>query len=119
MKKRLASFKYAYSGVRRTAASQVNFRIHLAAAAGVCALGFWLGISRLEWLAVLLCFTAVMSAEAFNSAIEKLVDLVSPGFNAQAGEVKDMAAGAVLIAAVLAAVAGCIIFLPPLAARLG
>lgn len=119
MRKRLASFKYASNGVRRTAASQINFRIHMAAAAAVTALGLWLGISRLEWAAVLLCFAAVLSAETFNSAIEKLVDLVSPGFHEKAGEVKDMAAGAVLIAAVLAALVGCLIFLPALAARPG
>lgn len=101
------------------AGSQINFRIHLAAAAAVTALGVWLGISRLEWVAVLLCFSAVLSAEAMNSAVEKLTDLVSPQFNEQAGAVKDMAAGAVLITAVLAAAAGCLIFLPALAARPG
>ena len=119
MKKRIASFKYACKGVHRVAASQVNFRIHLAAAAAAVFLGFYLRISRAEWTVVLLCFALVMSAEAFNSAIEKLVDHVSPEYHAQAGEVKDMAAGAVLISAALAAVIGCIIFLPGLAARLG
>lgn len=119
MKKRIASFKYASSGVRSVAATQVNFRIHLAAAAAVTATGAWLGISRLEWIAVLLCFAAVLSAEAMNSAVEKLTDMVSPQFNERAGAVKDMAAGAVLITAVMAAAAGCIIFLPALAERLG
>lgn len=119
MKKRIASFKYACKGISCVAASQVNFRIHLAAAAAAVFLGFYLRISRTDWTAVLLCFALVMSAETFNSALEKLVDHVSPQYHAQAGEVKDMAAGAVLITAVMAAVVGCIIFLPGLAARLG
>lgn len=118
MKKRLLSFKYAFQGVARIVASQANFRIHMAAAAAAVFLGFYLGISASEWAAVLLCFAAVMSAEAFNSAMEMLVDLVSPGFHDKAGAVKDMAAGAVLISAVMAAAVGCIIFLPKLAARL-
>jgi diacylglycerol kinase (ATP) len=119
MKKRILSFKYAFKGIGLVASSQVNFRIHLAAAASVLVLGFWLGISAGEWLAVLLCFAAVMSAEAFNSAIEGLVDFVSPGHHDKAGAVKDMAAGAVLISALVSAVIGCIIFLPKLAERLG
>ena len=118
MKKRIASFKYACKGVRCVAASQVNFRIHLAAAAAAVLLGFYLRISRGEWLAVLLCFAVVLSAEIFNSAIEKMVDFVSPQFHVRAGEIKDIAAGAVLVAAVMAALIGCIIFLPKLAARL-
>lgn len=119
MKKRLASFRYAFKGLFLVAATQVNFRIHMAAAAAAVFLGFYLRISRAEWTVVLICFALVMSAEAFNSALEKLVDHVSPQYHAQAGEVKDMAAGAVLITAVVAAVIGCIIFLPGLAARLG
>ncbi len=119
MRNRVRSFKFALAGLRRVAATQMNFRIHLAAAAAASALGFWLGISAGEWAAVLLCFAAVLTAEAFNTAIEGLVDFVSPKFHDKAGEVKDIAAGAVLISAVLAALVGCVIFLPKLAARLG
>lgn len=118
MKKRALSFKYAAKGVG-LAAAEPNFRIHAAAAAAAASLGFWLGLSALEWCAVLLCFAAVMSAEAMNSAVERLTDLVSPGLHEPAGRVKDLSAGAVLIAAAVAAAVGCIIFLPKLAARLG
>ncbi|MHB0995729.1 MAG: diacylglycerol kinase family protein [Elusimicrobiales bacterium] len=116
MKKRILSFKYAFKGVGH-ACAEPNFRIHLAAAVVAAFLGFWLALSALEWCAVLLCFAAVMSAEAMNSAVERLTDLVSPGHHQLAGKVKDLAAGAVLISAVIAAVIGCIIFLPKLAAR--
>lgn len=117
MKKRIQSFKYAGKGVLHVS-RETNFRIHLAAAAAATALGFYLGISAGEWTAVLLCFAAVMSAEALNSAIEGLVNFVSPGHHVQAGRIKDISAGAVLISAVCAAVIGCIVFLPKLAARL-
>ncbi|MDT8286048.1 MAG: diacylglycerol kinase family protein [Elusimicrobiales bacterium] len=118
MRKRLLSFKYAFRGIGH-AFSEPNFRVHIAAALAVSSLGYWLGLSPLEWCAVLLCFAAVMSAEAMNSAVEKLTDLVSPGRHELAGKAKDMAAGAVLISAIMAAAIGCIIFLPKLAQRLG
>lgn len=118
MKKRLLSFKYAFKGVG-AAASEANFRIHMAAAAAAALLGFYLDISAGEWCAVLLCFAVVMSAEAMNSAVERLVDLVSPARHEKAGEIKDIAAGAVLITACAAALVGALIFVPRIAARLG
>ncbi|PKM97652.1 MAG: diacylglycerol kinase [Elusimicrobia bacterium HGW-Elusimicrobia-3] len=119
MKKRLRSFKYAFNGIICVASTEANFQIHVAAAAAALFLGFLLGISAVEWCLVLLCFAAVLSAEALNSAVEKLTDLVSPGRRPEAGTVKDMAAGAVLLSAMMAAAVGCIIFLPKIAARLG
>ena len=82
------------------------------AIAVVTAAGFYFGISRGEWIAVVLCFGMVLAAEGFNSAIERLVNLVSPGRNPLAGDIKDVAAGAVLVCAIAAAVVGLIIFLP-------
>jgi diacylglycerol kinase (ATP) len=66
----------------------------------------------MEWCVVLLCFGLVMAAEAFNTAIERLVNLVSPDFHPLAGDVKDVAAGAVLICAIVAAIIGLIVFIP-------
>ena len=117
MRKRIQSFKYAGKGLL-CVSCETNFRIHLAAAAAATALGYYLGISAGEWIAVLLCFAAVLSAEAFNSAIEGLVNFVSPGHHVQAGRIKDISAGAVLITAIIAAVIGCIVFLPKIIARL-
>lgn len=119
MKKRVQSFKYAFTGISRVTAKDVNFRIHLAAAAAAVLLGFWLGISREEWLAVLLCIGLVTAAEAFNSALERTVNFISPGHHVQAGEIKDIAAGAVLLAACAAAAAGGLIFIPKILERLG
>lgn len=117
MKKRILSFKYAFKGIG-WAFAEPNFRIHVAAASAAALLGLWLNISGVEWCLVLLCFACVMTAEAMNSALEKLTDLVSPGHHELAGRSKDMAAGAVLISAVMAAAVGCVIFLPKLAERL-
>jgi len=113
MRKRLLSFRYAFRGIGH-ACSEPNFRIHIAAALTASFLGVLLDISRPEWCAFLLCFAAVMSAEAMNSAVEKLTDLVSPGHHDLAGKAKDMAAGAVLISAIMAAAVGCVVFLPRL-----
>ena len=74
--------------------------------------GFYFGITPTEWCIVVICFGVVLAAEGFNTAIERLVDLVSPGFHPIAGDVKDVAAGAVLICAIAAAIVGSIIFLP-------
>ena len=119
MKKRIQSFKCAGKGVARVAVSETNFHLHLLAALAVTGLGAYLRLSAGEWTEVVLCFGLVLSAEAMNTAVERLVDLVSPGRHELAGEVKDIAAGAVLLAAISAAAAGAIIFLPKIAARLG
>jgi len=118
MRKRILSFKYAFKGIWIVASSEINFQIHIAAAIAVLLLGFYLDVAASEWLVVLLCFGAVMAAEAFNSAIEKMVDLVSPDFDLKAGKIKDVAAGAVLITAIVAAIIGYIIFIPKIMARL-
>jgi len=112
MKKLIRSFGYAFKGVAYATASQLNFRIHLAATAIVLPLGYFLHISKNEWQWIMLCITIVLVTEIFNTMIETLVDLVSPGYNEKAGRVKDMAAGAVVIAAAFALITGLIIFLP-------
>jgi diacylglycerol kinase len=80
----------------------------------VCIAGYFFKISTSEWLAVILCFIAVITLEAMNSAIEYVVDLASPEFHPLAKKAKDMAAGAVLLAAIGTVVIAAIIFLPKL-----
>jgi diacylglycerol kinase (ATP) len=77
-------------------------------------LGWWFKISGNEWLWVALSITIVLVTEVFNTMIEALTDLVSPGYNEKAGHIKDMSAGAVVIAAAFALLTGIIIFLPKL-----
>ena len=74
--------------------------------------GIFFGITKAEWLAVIICIGMVITAELFNSAIERLVDMVSPQWQSIAGEVKDIAAGAVLVTAIAAAIVGLIVFVP-------
>jgi diacylglycerol kinase (ATP) len=112
MTKRLKSFLYAIKGLSHALTTQGNFRIHLVAMAAAVILGFYFSISRIEWLFVVVAIGFVLAAELFNTAVEYLVDLVSPEWKEKAGWIKDVAAGAVLIAALVALVIGLIIFLP-------
>ncbi len=82
------------------------------------ALGFALKLATWEWCAVVLTIALVWSAECFNTAMEGMVDLVSPERRPLAGRIKDLAAGAVLAAAIGAAAVGAIIFAPKLWALL-
>lgn len=111
VKKRAKSFTYAFKGIKLLM-KQHNAWIHLAATIVVIAAGFYLKLSRDSWLAVIIAIGMVWSAEAFNTALEHLVNLVSPEQNETAGKVKDIAAGAVLIAAIAAAIIGCVVFIP-------
>ena len=112
LKKRIKSFGYAFKGIASLIKKEHNAWIHCTAIVLVTVCGFYFGITPTEWCIVVICFGVVLAAEGFNTAIERLVDLVSPGFHPIAGDVKDVAAGAVLICAICAAIAGCIVFLP-------
>lgn len=112
LRKRIKSFGYAFKGIASLLKKEHNAWIHCLAIVVVTSLGFYFHISPTEWCIVLLCFGMVLAAEGFNTAIERLVDLVSPERHPVAGDVKDVAAGAVLICAIAAAIIGCIIFLP-------
>ena len=112
LKKQLRSFGYAWKGIQSCVGKEQNLSVHLIAAMAVIIAGIVLGITRTEWIMVVMCIGTVIAAELFNTAIEKLVDLVSPERHPVAGRVKDIAAGAVLICAVAAAIIGLIIFIP-------
>lgn len=108
------SFKYALNGLKVILTTQHNFLIHLIVAAFVTAAGLFFRVSILEWCVLVLTIAMVLVAEAFNTSIEKLTDMVSPDYNLQAGKVKDIAAAAVLIAAITSIIIGITIFLPKL-----
>jgi diacylglycerol kinase len=93
-----------------------NPRIQLTCAAVVVGLGAWLRIPRIEWAIVLLCIGLVLTAETLNTAIERAVDHTSLERHPLAKQAKDLAAGAVLIAAGTAGVVGAVIFVPRLLA---
>jgi len=112
MMKRIKSFSVAFKGIGLLFKSQVNARIHLIATILVIILGCLFKISIIEWLVISLCIGLVLSLEAINSAIEILCDKIEPNQDEFIGKVKDLSAGGVLIGAIIAAIAGCIIFLP-------
>lgn len=107
---RARSFRYAWRGLRAMLASQHNAWIHAIAGLGACALGWMLGISLAEWCIVALAIVAVWTAEALNTAFEFLCDVAAPEFHPLVEKAKDVAAGAVLIAATGALAVGLLIF---------
>lgn len=111
---RISAFRDAARGFRVLLADEPHARFHAVATVLVLWLGFWLEISAAEWCAVILAIGMVWVGEAVNTAIEAVVDLVSPERHALAGKAKDIAAGAVLLAAVTAASVGGVVFLPKL-----
>lgn len=111
----IEAFRCAFKGIF-LASKERNFRIDLVFALFTIALGFICSITTTEWLIVIVCFGLVLGGEAFNSALESIVDLASPEFHDLAGKAKDCAAGAVLLFAIAAFVVGCIIFVPKLLA---
>lgn len=111
-RKQIRSFGYAWKGITSCVGKEQNLSFHLIVTAIVIISGFVFGITRTEWMIIALCIGVVIAAELFNTAIERLVDLVSPGRHPLAGQVKDIAAGAVLVCAAAAAIIGLIIFVP-------
>ena len=114
MNKFIRGFGFAFKGLGHAVKTQLNFRVHLVLAVIAIALGWYLQLSSSEWLWVIFSIGLVLLTELVNTAIELLVDLVSPGFNETAGKVKDIAAAAVLVTAFTALAIGIIIFLPKL-----
>lgn len=110
LRTRLLSFRYAGRGITTMLRSEPNARIHAVAAVGAIAAGLFFGIERAEWLAVVLAIGGVFCAEAFNTALEALCDVASPRRNPHVERAKDVAAGAVLIAALAALVVGLLVF---------
>jgi diacylglycerol kinase (ATP) len=112
LKKRLKSFRYAFEGIRNLLAYEHNSRIHLAVAILAVILGIVLHIALWQWAVLAIAIFIVFIAEIFNSAIENLADVVSPGYNDAIKRAKDYCAAAVLLASLLAVILGFLIFLP-------
>lgn len=94
--------------------SQSNFRIQAFIAVLVVIAGLWFGLTTTEWCIVLLVTGQVLAAELFNTVAEELVNWIEPSQHENARRIKDLAAGATLVTAIVAAVAGLVIFAPHL-----
>ncbi len=110
VRKMLRSFGYAVEGVVALFRYENNARFHLLAALVVVIAGIIIGLTYLDWVIIVIVIGGVWAAEAFNTAIEKLCDVVSPSIHPQIKAVKDLAAAGVLIMAGTAALTGVIIF---------
>lgn len=106
------SFGYAFCGIGTCIREERNIKIHLTVTALVVFFGCLLHISEIEWCICLTLFGLVLALELVNTAVESVVDLVTEERKPLAKKAKDTAAGAVLVAAICAAAAGLIIFLP-------
>lgn len=109
---RATSFVYAFAGLRWFFKHEHNARIHGVATILVIIISFVCKISKLEFMLVLLAIALVLVAEMINSAIEKSLDHLSPGIHPTVKIIKDLAAAAVLVAAIIAIIIGLIIFIP-------
>lgn len=112
------SFGYAFEGIFTGIQKERNMKIHCLAMLCVVVLGFWVKISVMEWCLCLILFGLILSLELVNTAIEAVVDLVTEERKPLAKLSKDVAAGAVLIAAIMAAGVGIIIFVPKILAHM-
>lgn len=109
---RIQSFRYGFQGICYAVKTQPNIRIHILIATVVILAGLWLHLSKTEWFFVFTCVGLVIGMELFNSALENLCDAVHPEQSNKIKHVKDMAAGAVLLSAIIAAIIGLWIFIP-------
>lgn len=108
------SFSVAVRGAAYTIRTQKNTRIELLAALAVVAAGLWLRIDALAWAVLAVTIAMILALEAVNSAIEAVVDLVSPDYHEMARTAKDCAAGAMIFAVLGALGVAAAIFGPPL-----
>ncbi len=110
----LRKFKVAFEGIFFLLKKYRNFQVHLILFVLLLAVSFLIGLSKFEWIAILICSAMVFATEAVNSSIEKLADLFTKEIRPEIKIIKDIAAGAVLISSIFALVVALIIFLPKL-----
>lgn len=108
------SFHDAHAGIRTALREERNMRIHFAALVLLGVVSLALGLSTMEWAVLLLAAGAVVGLELLNSAVERAVDLAHPNESELAAASKNLAAGGVLVASVVAVLVGCLVLGPKL-----
>ncbi|MEM9859091.1 MAG: diacylglycerol kinase [Bacteroidota bacterium] len=117
--KNVKSYRYAGKGILHVLIFENNFKYQVIAGVLAVTVGYLLNISTIEWVVIIVMIGLVLMAEMFNTALEKLCDHLHPEEHTAIGLVKDISAGAVLIAAIAAALIGTIVFLPKLLLIIG
>ncbi len=107
-----SSFKYAFSGFKTAMTKEPNFQIHMFVGSCALLMGAILGLTKTEWVILLFTISFVLILEFWNTAIEAIVDLVSPEIHPKAKIAKDVAAAAVLLGAGVSVIIGILLFLP-------
>lgn len=115
IRKRLKSFCYALNGLKLLLSEEHNARIHLFSATVAITFAFMLKISLMEWIILAFCVALVFITETVNTAIERLADVVAPGFHPVIGIIKDLSAAGVLLSALLSVIIGGLLFIPKIA----
>ncbi len=114
----LLSFKYSVQGLKIAYRDEQSMWIHLVLTTLAVIAGFWLNISAMEWLIVIILITLVLGAELINTAVEAAVDLVTCEYHELAKYAKDLASASVFIYSMLALICGGIIFIPKIIEKL-
>ena len=112
IRSRIRSFVFAIAGMRQFILREHNARIHLVATIAVTILTCWVKVSRGEAGALVVVIALVWITEMLNTCVERMADLVTKSVHPEIKFIKDLAAGAVLVAAIAAVITGCIIFIP-------
>jgi len=105
------NFRFAFRGLKTVFATEKSFRLHTIIALAVIVYSWYQGLEKIYWVVVLMIIALVMSLEIFNSAIERLVDILAPRTHNFAKEIKDLLAAMVLLVSIFAAAIGLIVFL--------
>ncbi|MBY7143352.1 diacylglycerol kinase family protein [Virgibacillus sp. NKC19-3] len=113
-RKKPLGFSFAWNGIREVIRTERNFQIHLTVTLFVVIAGFFFRLSNIEWGILVLVIGLVLVTEMTNSVIEKMMDYIKPDMHPTARVIKDVAAGAVLMAALIAVIIGLLLFLPKL-----
>ncbi|HEY9220760.1 MAG TPA: diacylglycerol kinase family protein [Lutibacter sp.] len=109
---RIKSIKYAAKGFWILITSEYSIIAQISIAIIMAVIGFLMQISATEWLFQIMAFGFILVAESLNTAIEKMADFIHPEYHKQIGRIKDISAGAVFFAAIIAVIIGLIIYVP-------
>ncbi len=111
---RIKSVGYAFKGAFLLVTKESSIKIQFVITILMTIAGFYFEISKTEWLIQILTIALVMGIEGVNTAIEEVANFIHPEYHEKIGYIKDVAAGAVFIAAICAVIVGCIIYIPKL-----
>lgn len=112
LQQRILSFKYSFEGIAAFLRTEPHARVHAVATVLVVAAGFYYGLSASQWIPILIVIGLVWVTEMLNTVVEKIMDHLSPDYHPRVKWIKDVASGAVLVAAIIAAITGAVIFIP-------